>query len=210
MLNDNYLKRCFDIVFSVVVIIFLSPLMICISVFIRFSMGAGIFFRQQRPGTNGKPFYIYKFRTMCNATDSKGNFLPDKDRLTALGIFLRKTSLDELPEFFNVLKGDMSIVGPRPLLMCYLERYTPEQMRRHNVKPGITGWAQIHGRNAISWEKKFDLDIWYVDHHSFFLDLHIIMLTIKKTLMRADIQHEGCATMLEFQGTGESKMKENK
>jgi lipopolysaccharide/colanic/teichoic acid biosynthesis glycosyltransferase len=163
-------------------------------------MGKGVFFRQLRPGLKGQSFQMIKFRTMRNATDDKGNLLPDKDRLSSLGTFLRKTSLDELPEFFNVLKGDMSIVGPRPLLMSYLGRYSPEQMRRHDVKPGITGWAQVHGRNTISWEKKFTLDVWYVDNQSFAIDIHIIVLTIIKTLSRADINHAGCATMEEFQG----------
>jgi len=197
---NSFCKRCFDIVFSVVIIIFCAPVMILVSMLIRLTMGSGVFFRQMRPGLNGKPFKMIKFRTMRNATDDHGNMLPDKDRLTSLGQFLRKTSLDELPEFFNVLKGDMSIVGPRPLLMSYLSRYTPEQMRRHDVKPGITGWAQVHGRNNISWEKKFELDTWYVDNRSFVIDFHIVMLTIIKTLLRADIHHEGCATMEEFQG----------
>ena len=196
----NFCKRCFDIVFSVGIIIFLAPVMILVAILIRLNMGRGVFFRQLRPGLHGKPFNMIKFRTMRNATDDQGNVLPDKDRLTALGQILRKTSLDELPEFFNVLKGEMSIVGPRPLLMSYLRRYTPEQMRRHDVKPGITGWAQVHGRNAISWEKKFELDVWYVDNQSFAIDIHIIVLTIRKTLSRADIHHEGCATMAEFQG----------
>ncbi|MBF0451083.1 MAG: sugar transferase [Candidatus Magnetomorum sp.] len=206
MRNDNIFKRLFDIGFSLMVVVFLSPVMVCIAIWIRFSMGQGVFFRQQRPGMNGKPFIMVKFRTMGHATDSSGKLLPDKDRLTSLGKLLRQTSLDELPEFFNVLKGHMSVVGPRPLLMCYLERYTPEQMRRHTVKPGVTGWAQIHGRNAISWEKKFDLDLWYVDHQSFVLDMHIILLTIRKILSRSDIHHEGCATMEEFQGS-EKKSK---
>jgi lipopolysaccharide/colanic/teichoic acid biosynthesis glycosyltransferase len=200
MQKGNITKRLFDIIFSLTVIIFLSPIMLCIAILMRITMGKGIFFRQQRPGLKGKPFYMVKFRTMSNATDLKGNLLPDKDRLTSFGNLLRKTSLDELPEFFNVLKGDMSIVGPRPLLMCYLDRYTNEQMRRHDVLPGITGWAQIHGRNTISWEQKFDLDLWYVDHQSFLLDLHIIVLTIKKTLLRSDINQEGSATMEPFMG----------
>jgi lipopolysaccharide/colanic/teichoic acid biosynthesis glycosyltransferase len=196
----NFCKRCFDIVFSVGMITFLAPVMLLVAILIRLNMGRGIFFRQMRPGLHGNPFNMIKFRTMRNATDDQGNVLPDKDRITALGQILRKTSLDELPEFFNVLKGEMSIVGPRPLLMTYLSRYSPEQMRRHNVKSGITGWAQVHGRNAISWEKKFELDIWYVDNRSFAIDIHIIILTIVKTLSRTDIHHEGCATMEEFQG----------
>jgi len=196
----NFSKRCFDIFFSLGLIIFCAPIMILVAILIRFIMGKGVFFRQMRPGLKGQSFQMIKFRTMRNTTDNKGNILPDKDRLTPLGHFLRKTSLDELPEFFNVLKGDMSIVGPRPLLMSYLDRYSPEQMRRHDVKPGITGWAQVHGRNTISWEKKFELDVWYVDNQSFVIDIHIIVLTIIKTLLRADINHEGCATMEEFQG----------
>jgi lipopolysaccharide/colanic/teichoic acid biosynthesis glycosyltransferase len=200
----NYYKRCFDIVFSSAMIVFCAPVMILVAMLIRLKMGKGVFFNQTRPGLHGTPFKMIKFRTMRNATDNQGNILPDEKRLTSLGSFLRKTSLDELPEFFNVLKGDMSIVGPRPLLMSYLNRYTSEQMRRHNVKPGITGWAQINGRNAISWKKKFELDVWYVDHKSFALDIHIVMRTIIKTFVRADIQHEGCATMEEFRGNQES------
>jgi lipopolysaccharide/colanic/teichoic acid biosynthesis glycosyltransferase len=195
-------KRCFDIVFSIVVIIFCAPVMIFVAILIRLIMGKGVFFRQMRPGLHGKPFQMIKFRTMRNATDDQGNMLPDNDRLTYLGLILRKTSLDELPEFFNVLSGDMSIVGPRPLLMSYLSRYSPEQMRRHEVKPGITGWAQVHGRNSISWEKKFERDVWYVENQSLCLDFHIIVLTIIKTFRRDGIHHEGCATMAEFQGSG--------
>jgi len=198
-------KRCFDIVFAVVMIVFSAPVMIFVSLLIRLTMGKGVFFYQMRPGLYGKPFKMIKFRTMKHATDKNGHMLPDKDRLTSLGIFLRKTSLDELPEFFNVLNGEMSIVGPRPLLMSYLTRYSPEQMRRHDVKPGITGWAQVHGRNAISWEKKFELDVWYVDHQSFSIDFNIIVLTAIKTILRADIHHEGCATMDEFQGEPHQK-----
>jgi sugar transferase EpsL len=197
---DNLSKRCFDIIMSVIIIVFSAPVMLLVSILIRLTMGKGVFFKQMRPGLHGKPFKMIKFRTMKNATDSKGNMLPDKDRLTSLGHILRKTSLDELPEFFNVLNGEMSIVGPRPLLMAYLGRYTSEQMRRHDVKPGITGWAQVHGRNSISWEKKFELDVWYVDHRSFRIDIKIFVLTVMKTLLRADIQHEGCATMEVFQG----------
>jgi len=198
----NLCKRCFDIVFSAGVIIFFSPAMILVAIIIRLTMGDGVFFCQMRPGLNGKPFKMVKFRTMRHAVDHQGKMLPDKDRLTSIGNFLRKTSLDELPEFFHVLKGEMSIVGPRPLLMEYLTRYTAKQMKRHDVKPGITGWAQIHGRNNISWEKKFDLDTWYVDNRSLAIDFHIIILTVIKTMKRMDIHHEGCATMDEFQGYG--------
>jgi len=160
----------------------------------------GVMFQQMRPELNGQPFCMYKFRTMSNKQDEQGNLLPDEQRLTSLGKFLRKTSLDELPELFNVLKGDMSLVGPRPLLMQYLERYTLEQARRHEVKPGITGWAQINGRNAISWEEKFALDIWYVDNRSFWLDIKILAVTIGKVFQREGISARGEATMPEFMG----------
>ena len=168
---------------------------------IGFSMGIPIIFRQCRPGQHGKLFHMYKFRTMTNALDSQGNLLPDAERLTKLGRFLRSTSLDEFPEFINVLQGEMSLVGPRPLLPEYLDRYTPYQARRHEVKPGITGWAQVNGRNALSWEEKFDLDVWYVDHQSFWLDLKILFLTIGKVVYREGISQAGEATMLPFMGT---------
>lgn len=158
-------------------------------------------FRQMRPGLHGEPFTLYKFRTMTDARDADGNLLPDAQRLTRFGRFLRSTSLDELPELWNVLKGDMSLVGPRPLLMQYLERYTPEQKRRHEVRPGITGWAQVNGRNAITWEEKFALDVWYVDNQSLWLDLRILMLTVWKVLRREAISQAGNATMTEFMGT---------
>lgn len=157
-------------------------------------------FRQQRPGLGGRPFWLLKFRTMTDACDACGNLLPDAARLTSFGLFLRATSLDELPELFNVLKGDMSLVGPRPLLMQYLERYTPEQARRHEVRPGITGWAQVNGRNAITWEEKFRLDVWYVDNWSLWLDIKIIAMTIWKILKREGISQPGEATMEEFIG----------
>ncbi|GAX62935.1 undecaprenyl-phosphate glycosyl-1-phosphate transferase [Candidatus Scalindua japonica] len=163
-------------------------------------IGSPIFFKQQRPGLNGKPFCIYKFRTMTTEKDKKGNILPDEKRLLPFGKFLRATSIDELPELFNVLMGHMSMVGPRPLLMQYLERYTPTQARRHEVKPGVTGWAQIKGRNSISWEEKFDLDVWYVDNHDFKLDLKILLLTCWYVLCRRDINADNCATMHEFNG----------
>jgi sugar transferase EpsL len=159
-----------------------------------------VFVRQLRPGLHGRPFTLLKFRTMTEARDPAGNLLPDEQRLTRLGRFLRRTSLDELPELINVLKGEMSLVGPRPLLMQYLDRYTPEQARRHEVKPGITGWAQINGRNALTWEEKFKLDVWYVDHRSFRLDLRIILLTVWKVLRQEGISQPGQATMEEFQG----------
>ena len=162
-------------------------------------------FKQVRPGLQGKPFTLYKFRTMTDARDQEGNLLPDTARLTKLGRFLRSTSLDELPELWNVIKGDMSLVGPRPLLMQYLDRYTPEQARRHETKPGLTGWAQVNGRNAISWEEKFDLDIWYVDYCSLFLDVRIILLTLLKVFRREGIAADGEATMPEFMGSGRGR-----
>lgn len=177
-----------------------SPILAVVALLVRLKLGAPILFRQQRPGLHGKPFMLYKFRTMTDARDADGHLLPDAERLTNFGRFLRRTSLDELPELFNVLKGDMSLVGPRPLLMQYLDRYTPEQMRRHEVKPGITGWAQVNGRNALSWEEKFALDVWYVDHLSLWLDLKIILLTIWKVLRREGISQDGHATMEEFLG----------
>lgn len=175
-----------------------------LAILVLFRHGLPVFFAQQRPGLHGKPFYIYKFRTMTNARDTNGQLLPDEQRLTRFGQFLRSTSLDELPELFNVLKGDMSLVGPRPLLMQYLERYTLEQARRHEVRPGITGWAQINGRNAITWEEKFKLDVWYVDNCSLWLDSKILALTIWKVLRREGISQQGQATMSEFLGTQET------
>lgn len=172
-----------------------------IALVIYFKIGNPIFFKQLRPGLGAKPFYIYKFRTMSNEKNSQGHLLPDAQRLTILGRFLRASSLDELPSLFNVLKGDLSIVGPRPLLMEYVPLYSAEQARRHEVKPGITGWAQVNGRNAISWEEKFKLDIWYVDNQSFWLDIKIILLTIKKVLLRDGISAEGEATMPKFTGS---------
>ena len=163
-------------------------------------MGSPVFFTQIRPELNGKPFKLYKFRTMKNSRDQNGHLLSDEKRLTKLGKWLRSTSLDELPELINIIKGDMSIVGPRPLLMRYLDRYSPEQARRNEVKPGLTGWAQINGRNAVSWDEKFKLDVWYVDNQSFWLDIRIVALTIVKVLRREDISHEGEATMTEFLG----------
>ncbi|MDM8549942.1 sugar transferase [Desulfobacterales bacterium HSG2] len=195
------MKRIFDLILTIPVYFLLSPLMILIAGVIRLTMENPVFFKQTRPGLHGKPFTIYKFRTMLNAYDKSGSLLPDKERLTWFGRFLRSTSLDELPELFNILKGEMSIVGPRPLLMQYLERYTPEQARRHEVKPGLTGWAQINGRNAITWEEKFNLDVWYVDHQSLWLDMKIIIMTILKVVRREGISQAGHATMEEFRGT---------
>ena len=199
MRNQSF-KRFIDIIGSLIGLVLASPVIIIISLIIYFTMGRPIFFKQVRPGLKGKPFVIYKFRTMLDLRDEKGNLLPDEKRLTTIGKFLRSTTLDELPEFWNVLKGDMSLVGPRPLLMEYLDRYTPEQARRHNVKPGMTGWAQVNGRNAISWEEKFKLDVWYVDNWNILLDLKIILLTILKVLKREGISAEGHATMPEFKG----------
>ena len=192
------LKKFFDLVLTIPTFLFLSPLLLSIAAGIRLIIGRPIFFTQTRPGKGGKPFTLYKFRTMTDARDFEGNLLPDAERLTPLGRFLRSTSLDELPELINILKGDMSIVGPRPLLMQYLDRYTPEQARRNDVKPGLTGWAQINGRNAISWEARFELDVWYVDNWSLWLDVKIIFLTVLKVLKREGISAEGEATMSEF------------
>jgi lipopolysaccharide/colanic/teichoic acid biosynthesis glycosyltransferase len=194
-------KRLFDLALCIPAFFICSPLMVLIATVIRMSMGKGVFFRQTRPGLHGRLFTIYKFRTMNNYRDKDGNLLPDGQRLTRIGRLLRSTSLDELPEFFNVLKGDMSLIGPRPLLVRYLERYTPEQMRRHEVKPGITGWAQVNGRNTLTWEDKFRLDVWYVDHKSLQLDLAIIVLTLWKVLRQEGISQPGQDTMEEFPGS---------
>jgi len=194
------MKRIFDLALSIPALFSFTPIMLIIGFFVRMRIGTPVLFKQGRPGLHGKPFTIYKFRTMTDKRDKDWNLLLDGDRLTRLGRFLRKTSLDELPELFNVIKGDMSIVGPRPLLMQYLDRYTPEQARRHEVKPGITGWAQVNGRNAITWGDKFKLDLWYVDHPSFYLDLKIIAITIWKILKREGIKQPGQATMEEFKG----------
>jgi len=178
--------------------VLLSPVLIVVAFAVRITTGTPILFRQLRPGLGGKPFVIVKFRTMANASPLAA--LDDERRLTGLGKFLRSTSIDELPELWNVLKGDMSLVGPRPLMMEYLSRYSPEQARRHEVRPGITGWAQINGRNAITWEEKFRLDVWYVDHRSFFLDMRILLITIWRVLSRHGISSEGHATMPPFEG----------
>jgi sugar transferase EpsL len=185
---------------SAIVLIILSPILFFISGTIYFKMGAPIIFKHQRPGLNGNLFTFYKFRTMTNQADKDGDLLSDEERLTSLGAFLRKTSLDELPSLWNVLKGDMSLVGPRPLLMEYLPLYSEKQMRRHEVKPGITGWAQINGRNAISWEEKFELDVWYVENQSFWLDIRILLLTIWKVMKREGVSHKKFSTMPQFRG----------
>jgi len=193
-------KRLLDLSLSLVALALLWPFIATIALAVRRRLGASVLFRQQRPGLHGRPFTILKFRTMTEARDAEGNLLPDAERLPPFGRFLRSTSLDELPELWNVLRGDMSLVGPRPLLMQYLERYTPEQARRHEVRPGITGWAQVNGRNALSWEQKFALDVWYVDHLSFWLDVQIIALTAWKILRREGISQPGQATAEEFMG----------
>lgn len=194
-------KRLFDFFLAGIGLVILSPVMILVALLVWVNMGRPVLFRQLRPGLHGRLFVLYKFRTMKDLRDERGNLLPDEQRLTRLGRFLRSTSLDELPELFNVLKGDMSLVGPRPLLPQYLDRYTPEQARRHEVKPGLTGWAQVNGRNAITWEEKFALDVWYVDNWSLWLDLKILVLTLIKVLKREGISAEGEATMPEFMGT---------
>lgn len=196
------MKRLLDIVISSLALVLLSPLLVVLSLLIRRRLGSPILFRQVRPGKDGKPFEMLKFRSMTDARDTDGTLLPDADRLTPFGQFLRSTSLDELPELWNVLKGDMSLVGPRPLLMEYLPLYSPEQARRHEVRPGVTGWAQVNGRNALSWEEKFALDIWYVDNRSLRLDLKIIVATIGKVLKRSGISADGEATMPRFDGRG--------
>lgn len=193
-------KRIFDLVVTIPALIVLSPVILITWLLVRQKLGTPVLFRQQRPGLYGKPFHIIKFRTMTNARDAQGNLLPDPERITRFGSFLRSASLDELPELLNVLRGEMSLVGPRPLLMRYLPRYSPEQMRRHDAPPGITGWAQINGRNAISWEEKFKLDVWYVDHWSVWLDLKIIVLTLLKVFRREGISQEGFVSSQEFMG----------
>ncbi len=195
------IKSIFDKLLALFLILLFSPIYITVSLLILFKMGRPIFFHQKRPGYKEKIFSIYKFRTMTNDKDENGNLLPDEKRLIGIGKFIRSTSLDELPQLFNVLKGEMSFVGPRPLLIKYLELYNVEQKRRHNVKPGITGWAQVNGRNAISWEQKFKYDVWYVDNQSFFLDMKILWLTFLKVVKRSDISSTSSVTMEEFTGT---------
>ena len=196
-------KRLFDFSASLAALLLLSPVLLLLAVLVRVKIGSPVFFTQTRPGLHGQPFQMIKFRTMTNARADNGTLLPDCERLTCFGCFLRSTSLDELPELLNVLKGEMSLVGPRPLLMDYLPLYSPEQSRRHEVKPGITGWAQVNGRNAISWEEKFQLDVWYVDHQSFWLDLKILFLTFKRVFQRHGISEDGQATVEYFKGNTE-------
>ena len=195
------IKNVFDRLLALFLIILFLPIYIVVSFLILKKMSKPIFFRQKRPGLNGKIFGIYKFRTMTNEVDSKGELLPDEQRLVGIGKFIRSTSLDELPQLFNVLKGEMSFVGPRPLLIEYLDLYNNEQKRRHDVKPGITGWAQVNGRNAISWEQKFEYDVWYVDNQSFLLDMKILWMTFLKVIKRSDISSSSSVTMEKFQGT---------
>lgn len=195
------MKRLLDLSAALLGLILLTPVILILAILIRLKLGSPILFAQTRPGLHGKPFKMVKFRTMTDARAANGNLLPDSVRLTPFGRFLRSTSLDELPELWNVLTGNMSLVGPRPLLMEYLTRYTPEQARRHETRPGITGWAQINGRNTISWDEKFKLDVWYVDNQSFWLDLKILLLTIKKVFVREGISADGEATMPKFTGS---------
>lgn len=195
------MKRFFDVVLAVLAILGLFPVFIAVSILVRIKLGGPVFFTQVRPGLHGKPFRMVKFRTMRNAEDKYGEPLPDALRMTAFGRLLRSTSLDELPELWNVLKGEMSMVGPRPLLLQYLPLYSNDQNRRHEVRPGVTGWAQVNGRNSISWDEKFELDVWYVDNMSLWLDVKILLLTVKKVLVRDGISQENSATMAPFTGS---------
>lgn len=195
------MKRIFDVIVSFLVLVALSPFFLITAIVVRKNLGAPIFFAQNRPGLNGKIFRMFKFRSMLDAVDENGDPLPDDKRITTFGMFLRSTSLDELPSLINVLKGDMSLVGPRPLLVEYLPLYSEEQLRRHDVLPGVTGWAQVNGRNAIGWEDKFKLDVWYVDNYSLWLDIKIIILTAKKVLVRDGIRSDGEVSMSKFTGS---------
>lgn len=196
-----FVKRLFDLLTATVGLILLSPLLGCAAVVVRLSVGPPALFRQRRMGYQGRPFWLYKFRTMTGARDGTGKLFTDEQRLTPLGRFLRSTSLDELPQLWNVLMGDMSLVGPRPLLPEYLPRYTPFQRRRHEVRPGITGWAQVNGRNSLTWEQKFELDVWFVDHRNLWLDIRILWMTVLQVLRRNGISQAGYATMPEFTGS---------
>lgn len=193
-------KRLFDVSVALALLVVLSPLLTIVALLIAFRLGRPVLFRQHRPGLHGQPYEIVKFRTMRDAVDSQGRPLPDEARMTRLGTWLRATSIDELPELWNVVKGEMSLVGPRPLMMEYLPRYSAEQQRRHDVLPGITGWAQVNGRNSLSWQEKFELDVWYVDHRTAWLDLRILMLTVKKVFCRDGISAEGHVTVEDFYG----------
>lgn len=200
-----FLKRLIDLLVAVPALIVLSPVMLATAMAVRLTMGNPVLFRQLRPGKNAVPFTLLKFRSMSQKSNDLGNLLSDKERLTGFGCFLRKASLDELPQLWNVVRGELSLVGPRPLLMQYLDRYRPEQARRHEVAPGITGWAQVNGRNAITWEQKFALDVWYVDNWSLFLDLRILLKTIVQVFRREGISQAGSATALEFMGSESSE-----
>ena len=204
---SKFFKRLFDIIASASGLIFLSPVFLILIYLIRKNLGEPVFFTQERPGKDGKPFKMIKFRSMRDAVDQDGNPLPDSERLTPFGKKLRATSLDELPELWNVLKGEMSLVGPRPLLMSYLPLYNEFQNRRHEMKPGVTGWAQVNGRNALSWDEKFAHDIWYIDHYSFWLDMKILFLTVKKVFIKEGISAEGEATMPYFTGNDTDEKK---
>ncbi|MBI5955050.1 MAG: sugar transferase [Chloroflexi bacterium] len=193
-------KRLFDLTFSFLAIVILSPILLLTAILVRVFLGTPILFKQQRPGYKGRPFFIYKLRSMLDAADRDGTLLPDSERLTRFGRILRSLSLDELPELFNILRGEMSFVGPRPLLMEYLPLYSPEQARRHDVVPGLTGWAQVNGRNALDWSTRFKLDVWYVDNWSFWLDIKIILMTVWKTISREGINQQGQATVEYFKG----------
>lgn len=198
----NLFKRLFDFIISLIAIICISPILLVVTIWLHFAnKGAGAFFFQERPGKDAKIFKVIKFKTMTDERDADGNLLPDAQRLTKVGKFVRSTSIDELPQFINVLKGDMALIGPRPLLVKYLPLYSPEQARRHEVRPGISGWAQCHGRNAISWTEKFKLDVWYVDHCTLWTDIQVIFITIKNVLMRKDINSATAATMPPFNGS---------
>lgn len=197
----HFFKRFFDFWISLIALIFISPILLVVAIWLHFAnKGAGAFFFQERPGKDGRLFKVIKYKTMTDERDADGNLLPDEVRLTKVGRFVRSTSIDELPQLINVLKGDMALIGPRPLLVRYLPLYSPEQMRRHEVRPGISGWAQCHGRNKISWTEKFKLDVWYVDHLTLATDIKVIFITIKKVLFREDINSDNDATMEDFTG----------
>lgn len=201
-LYKHFFKRFFDFIISLVALIMFGWLLIIISIWLHFAnKGAGVFFFQERPGKNAKIFKVIKFKTMTDERDAEGKLLPDEKRITKVGKFVRSTSIDELPQLINVLKGDMALIGPRPLMVSYLPRYSKEQARRHDVRPGISGWAQCHGRNNITWTEKFKLDVWYVDHLSLWVDIKVIWITITKVLKRADIAKEGMVSMEEFNGS---------
>jgi lipopolysaccharide/colanic/teichoic acid biosynthesis glycosyltransferase len=204
------IKRLLDVSVAALILVVLSPVMLIVAILVRWKLGSPVLFRQVRPGLHGQPFRLVKFRTMRDSRDANGELLPSAQRLTHFGSILRSTSVDELPELWNVLTGDMSLVGPRPLLMDYLPLYTPEQFRRHEIRPGVTGWAQVNGRNAISWEEKFHFDVWYVDHQSFRLDAWILLLTVRKVFSREGISHVNEVGMPRFQGVRSAKNRINK